>query len=139
MEIPITFRAKCYECGNEVLPGPAFWSESKKSAKHLSCGKLKSQIIDKTPLDSKPTIAASNSKVMANVNTPSECIELRCFVCGEMAGCRACSFSNICDRTIVSQLCVCETCLNLGDEKEDAFKSYQQVFMRKAFGLEEGN
>jgi hypothetical protein len=131
-EIPITFRAKCYECGKEVLAGPAFWSISKKSAKHLSCAKLKSQIIDKTPLDIKPTIVASNRKVTGNVNK-SEFIELKCFVCGKMAGCRECSFSNICNRT-VSQLCICERCLNPDDKEEDAFKIYQQVFIRKALG-----
>ena len=127
---PITFRIKCYECGKEVLPGPAFWSKTKKSAKHLSCGKLNNQIIGKTPVDIKPTIAAYNRKAIGNIHR-SECTELKCFVCGKMAGCRECSFSNTCNR-IASQLCICERCLNSDDK--GAFKIYQQVFLRKAFG-----
>jgi len=27
MDIPITFRTRCYECGKEILLGRAFWSE----------------------------------------------------------------------------------------------------------------
>jgi hypothetical protein len=64
MDVPITFRTRCYECGKEILPGRAFWSESK----HLRCHELESQINDKTPamsLDNKPT----NTKVMGNLNT----------------------------------------------------------------------
>src|ERR1700739_358194 len=74
-----------------LLPGRAFWSESKKSAKPLKCGALKSQIDDKTPavsIDSKPT----NTKVMGNLNTSLD-IELKRFVCGKTAGCRTCSYS----------------------------------------------
>ena len=128
VEIPISFRSICYECGKEVLPGPAFWSKCKKSAKHLGCGKPNSQIINKTPLDIKTNIPASNRSV-----NKSDFIELKCFVCGKMAGCRECSFSNTCNR-IVAQLCICEMCLNPNDKEEGAFKNYQQVFIRKAFG-----
>jgi hypothetical protein len=133
IDIPITFTTRCYECDEEILPGRAFWSESKKSAKHLRCGALKSQIDDKTPavsLDSKPT----NTKVMGNLNTSLD-IELKCFVCGKTAGCRTCSYSTICDRRIVSQLCICETCLN-PKGKKDAFEGYQNVFIRKASAYE---
>jgi hypothetical protein len=128
MDIPITFRTRCDECGEEILPGRAFWSESKKSAKHLRCGAQK--IDDKTPavsLGSKPT----NTKVMGNLNTSLEYIELKCFVCGKTAGCRTCSYSITCDRRIVSQLCICKTCLT-PKGKKDAFESYQNVFIRKA-------
>ena len=130
MDIPITFRTRCYECGEEILPGRAFWSESKKSAKHLRCGASKNQIDDKTlakSLDSKPT----NTKFMGNLYTSLD-IELNCFVCGKTAGC---SYSATCDRRIVSQLCICETCLN-PKGKKDAFESYQNVFNRKASAYE---
>jgi hypothetical protein len=130
LEIPITFRAKCYECGKEILPGPAFWSDSKKSAKHLKCGKSKSQIEGKTLLDNKPTIVP-NGKNFRNFKNSYENIELKCFVCGKAAGCPTCTFSSICDRRIVSQQCICEACLNVKSEKEDAFKRYQQVFIQK--------
>jgi hypothetical protein len=74
VEIPITFRSICCECGKEILPGQAFWSKSKKSAKHLDCGKLNSQIVNKTPLDINTNIPASNGSV-----NKSEFIELKCF------------------------------------------------------------
>jgi hypothetical protein len=102
MNIPITFRTRCYECGEEILPGRVFWSESKKSAKDLRCGASKYQTDDKTPavsLDSKPT----NTKVMGNLNTSVD-IELKCFVCGKTAGCRTCSYSTTCDRRIAVYL-----------------------------------
>lgn len=89
-------------------------------------------MINKTPLDIKTNIPASNRSV-----NKSEFIELKCFVCGKMAGCRECSFSNTCNR-IVAQLCICETCLNPNDKEEGAFKNYQQVFIRKAFGQDDG-
>jgi len=126
MDIPITFRTRCYECGEEILPGRAFWSESKKSAKHLRCGASKSQIDDKTPVESLD----SKWEIMGNSYTSLD-IELNCFVCGKTAGCRTCSYSATCDRRIVSQLCICETCLN-PKGKKDAFESYQNVFIRKA-------
>jgi hypothetical protein len=50
VDIPISFRSICYECGKEVLPWPAFWSKSKKSAKHLGCGKLKVKSLTKRGL-----------------------------------------------------------------------------------------
>ena len=126
-DIPITFRTRCYECGKEILPGRVFWSESKKSAKHLTCDALKTQIDDKTPLvsvNSKPT----NTKVMGNLKTSLD-IELKCFVCGKTAGCRTCSYSNTCDRRIVSQLCICETCLNPKDKK-DAFELSNCIYSK---------
>src|SRR5215469_12134304 len=116
MDIPITFRTRCYECGEEILPGRAFWSESKKSAKHLRRGASKSQIDDKTPVESLD----SKWEIMGNSYTSLD-IELNCFVCGKTAGCRTCSYSTTCDRRIVSQLCICETCLNPKDKK-DAFE-----------------
>jgi len=81
-------------------------------------------------LDSKPT----NTKVMGNLYKSLD-IELNCFVCGKTAGCRTCSYSTTSDRRIVSQLCICETCLN-PKGKKDAFGSYQNVFIRKASAYE---
>jgi hypothetical protein len=123
-DIPITFRTKCYDCGKEILPGRVFWSESKKSAKHLRCGAGKSQVDDKSPAVSPDT------KVTGNLNTSLD-IELKCFVCAKTAGCSTCSYSTTCDRRIVSQLCICETCLN-PNGKKGAFEIYQNAFIRKA-------
>ncbi len=127
-EIPITFRAKCYDCGKEILPGPAFWSDSKKSAKHLKCGRLKNLIDGQTLEISKPTIVPHH-KDSGGSKKAYENIELKCFVCGMMAGCHACTFSPICDRTIVSQVCICETCSS--SPNGDVFEKYQQVFTQK--------
>lgn len=128
-EIPITFRAKCYECGKEILPGPAFWSDSTKSAKHLSCGGLKGQIEEAKTLPSSKPPTVSQGKEPEEIRNPGEIIELKCFVCGKMAGCHSCPFSQICDRRIVSQLCLCETCSS--SNNEDALERYQQVFIQK--------
>lgn len=127
-EIPITFRAKCYECGKEIVPGPAFWSDSKKSAKHLNCSKLKSHIGEvKTPNGKPPIISVGNE--IEKIRNTHEIVELKCFVCGKMAGCQSCIFSQICDRRIVSQLCICEACSSSGNE--DALEKYQQMFIQK--------
>jgi hypothetical protein len=128
-EIPITFRAKCGECGTEILPGPALWSDSTKSAKHLNCGRLSSQTEEaKTLPSSKPHIV-SQGKEFEKFRDPHDNTELKCFICGKMAGCNSCTFSQICDRKIVSQLCICQTCSNLNNE--DALERYQQVFIQK--------
>ena len=92
-DIPITFRTMYYECGKEILPGRVFWSESKKSAKHLRRGASKSQIDDKTPVESLD----SKWEIMGNSYTSLD-IELNCFVCGKTAGCRTCSYSATCDQ-----------------------------------------
>ncbi|MEM3386796.1 MAG: hypothetical protein QXN08_03895 [Nitrososphaerales archaeon] len=45
---------------------------------------------------------------------------VKCFICGSDAGCTSCEYSNICDRLLVSQNCLCKNCLN----KEDAYTLY---------------
>ena len=131
VKIPITFRAKCYDCGKEMVPGPALWSDSIKSAKHLKCGKSKDQIQteEKSQTSSTPPIVTANKDTGVSKH-PYENIELKCFVCGKEAGCHECTFSPICDRRIVSQLCICESCSShKGDD--DVFKRYQQAFIER--------
>ena len=51
----------------------------------------------------------------------AEVIELKCVICDNPAGCIQCEFHNDCDRSIVSQLCICKKCEN----QEHTFGHYQ--------------
>ncbi len=54
-------------------------------------------------------------------------IELPCFVCGKSAGCGECEFVDVCDRTGVSNQCVCKGC----HEGADAYRQYCNTFMER--------
>jgi hypothetical protein len=45
---------------------------------------------------------------------------VKCFICGSNAGCSTCEYSNSCNRLLVSQNCICKSCLS----KEDAYALY---------------
>lgn len=47
--------------------------------------------------------------------------ELKCAVCGGPAGCQQCEFMEDCDRSKVSQLCICKKCY----EGKESFVLYQ--------------
>ena len=51
----------------------------------------------------------------------AEINELRCVICDNPAGCLQCEFQNDCDRSLVSQLCICKKCEN----QEHTFEQYQ--------------
>jgi hypothetical protein len=53
--------------------------------------------------------------------------ELKCIICGGLAGCTNCEFFDDCDRETVSELCVCKKC---GDSK-DSFVDYQNAVKKK--------
>ncbi len=57
----------------------------------------------------------------------AEVVELKCLVCGGLAGCPQCEFSSDCDLTKVSQRCICKKCNNA----KDAFISYQEAVVQK--------
>jgi hypothetical protein len=98
----VKYMGKCAECGKEIPQGDyALWSKSSKVIKHVKCD---------TPA-SKP------------VAMP----ELDCFVCGRLAGCAECGFEADCDRMAVSQVCICNQCL----QDKDAYQNYQQAFLAK--------
>ena len=147
-QIKITFKIKCYKCGKEILPGKAFWSESAKTAKHLACNKEK--VIDKlaTTVSSPPppslphlarNISTESSKPITRATTTTTIsttsksiltVELNCFICGNKAGCGTCIFAKRCDRTLVSQSCICEQCMNQYGG-ESFFDTNQQSFIHK--------
>ncbi|MFQ5940721.1 MAG: hypothetical protein ACE5KA_03365 [Nitrososphaerales archaeon] len=54
-------------------------------------------------------------------------IELPCFVCGKSAGCGDCEHLDICNRTTVSNQCVCSNCY----EQKDAYERYCDAFSKK--------
>ena len=54
-------------------------------------------------------------------------IELPCFVCGKSAGCAECEFVDFCDRTSVSNQCICKVC----SDESDAYERYCDTFMEK--------
>jgi hypothetical protein len=54
-------------------------------------------------------------------------IELPCFVCGKSAGCGDCEYLDICDRTTVSNQCICKECF----EQKDAYERYCDAFSQK--------
>ncbi|MFQ5920749.1 MAG: hypothetical protein ACE5JV_01880 [Nitrososphaerales archaeon] len=53
-------------------------------------------------------------------------VELPCFVCGKSAGCSECEFCDVCDRTSVSNRCICKECSG----QKEAYAKYCDVFLR---------
>ncbi|MDE1863254.1 MAG: hypothetical protein KGI33_10105 [Thaumarchaeota archaeon] len=53
-------------------------------------------------------------------------VELDCAVCGGKAGCNQCEFMDDCDRTKVSQLCICKKCY----EAKDSIVLYREAVSR---------
>ena len=56
-----------------------------------------------------------------------EAQELNCTVCGGPAGCQSSEFMEDCDRTRVSQLCICKRCY----EAKDSFSLYQRAILKQ--------
>ncbi|MEM2761161.1 MAG: hypothetical protein QXU32_05535 [Nitrososphaerales archaeon] len=54
-------------------------------------------------------------------------VELPCFVCGRSAGCGDCEYLDICDRSIVSNQCICKECF----EEKDTYEHYCNAFAKK--------
>jgi hypothetical protein len=122
LEITITFKAKCNECGKDVLPGKALWSKSTKAARHLSCDKTGYQIKTTSPMDQN-TMETAFELIKRN----SEVTELKCFVCGMKTGCNECEYLTECEQRIVSKYCICKECI----KQEEAFDNYKQSFAAK--------
>ena len=53
--------------------------------------------------------------------------ELNCFVCSKPAGCGDCGFESDCNRSMVSQACICSGCM----ADASAYSNYQQAFIAK--------
>ena len=124
LKIRISFRTKCLECGKDILPGQALWSNSTKNAKHLACNNI--ERIDFSEKREKQTITTSTSLLSNNLQV----IELKCFVCGNRTGCKECEHLTNCEQRMVSKYCICEEC----SKHEELFDNYQQSFLVKASG-----
>ena len=132
VEIPITSRAKCSECGNEIMPGLALWSKSASLIKHLTC-KREKYLMNESPTKSKSFTADLSRSSGIDWVRKQETNELKCFICGRLAGCQGCMFTNSCDREIVSQSCICEDCMSeMLKNGLTPLDRYQKAFLKKA-------
>ena len=59
-----------------------------------------------------------------------EIVELKCVICDNPAGCLQCEFQDNCDRSLVSQLCICKKC----DSQQHTFEQYR-VSVRDKFNF----
>ena len=57
----------------------------------------------------------------------AEINELKCVICDNPVGCLQCEFQNDCDRSLVSQLCICKKCEN----QEHTFEQYKSSIRDK--------
>lgn len=97
----VKFSSSCKTCGKRISKGElALWSKSSKAIKHAECH---------TRDLSDPAYVSVNSK------------QLKCAICGSLAGCPDCEFEKYCDRTLVSQLCICKKCYNDGTALENYY------------------
>lgn len=98
----VKYKGKCAVCGKEIPQGEyALWSRTSKAIKHVKCESAEPEA---------PVV-----------------IELKCFICGKNAGCSSCSFEADCNRSVVSQACICEQCM----ADRNAYKNYQEAFLSK--------
>lgn len=98
----VKYKGKCALCGKDIQAGEyALWSRTSKAIKHTNC---------QVGTEKQPAV-----------------MELNCFVCGKPAGCSDCGFEQDCNREIVSQACICKTCLS--DAK--AYENYKKAFLNR--------
>lgn len=102
----VRYKGKCAHCSKEIEQGEyALWSRAEKSIKHEKCEASQTTAADKEgPTD-----------------------ELDCFVCGKSAGCGECGFESDCNRSVVSQACICSSCM----ADASAYSNYRQAFLDK--------
>ncbi len=124
LEITITFKAKCNECGKDVLPGKALWSRSAKAARHLSCGKK----IGNEVQTSSPTAQNIMETAFELIKQDSVITELKCFICGMKTGCNECEYLTDCEPRTYSKYCICKEC---SIKQEESFHNYEQSFAAK--------
>ncbi len=56
----------------------------------------------------------------------AEVLELKCIICGGLAGCPNCEFAENCDVVKVSQMCICKKC----SESKEVFELYKKSVMK---------
>ena len=91
ISLVVKYSSECKTCGKSVAKGEyAVWSRESKAIKHMAC----------------------HSSDLASLSSPDSIhnLQLKCSICNRPAGCPECEFEEDCDRTRVSQLCICEKC-----------------------------
>jgi len=91
ISLVVKYSSNCKTCGKSVAKGEyAVWSRESKAIKHMAC----------------------HSSDLASLSSPESIhnLQLKCTICNKPAGCPECEFEEDCDRTRVSQLCICEKC-----------------------------
>lgn len=68
-------------------------------------------------------LVLATSVLEAALGEPVE-VEVRCFLCGEAAGCHTCTFKTLCDRRKISPHCICERCKTASE----AYATYTMRF-----------
>jgi hypothetical protein len=113
IKLLVKYKGKCAVCGKEIPQGEyALWSRSSKAIKHVKCEVQQEKEKEGEGREEQQAL---------------ETLELKCFVCGKNAGCATCSLEADCNRVMVSQACICESCLS----GPDAYGSYQQAFLSR--------
>ncbi|HVX03090.1 MAG TPA: hypothetical protein VHA09_08050 [Nitrososphaera sp.] len=127
IKLLVKYRGKCAMCGKDIPQGEyALWSRSSKAIKHIKCETVPLQQQQIQQLREKKE-GGGEEQLQAQEDT----IELKCFICGKKnAGCATCSLEADCNRAMVSQACICESCLS----GPDAYDRYQQTFLSKLAG-----
>lgn len=124
IKLLVKYKGKCAVCGKEIPQGEyALWSRSSKAIKHVQCAEPVSVAAEK-----EGRVAMQLAPAMQAVSAAPE---LKCFICGKNAGCPSCSFEQDCNRSVVSQACVCEQCM----ADQNAYENYQKAFLAKASKL----
>lgn len=119
IKLLVKYKGKCAACGKEIPQGEyALWSRASKAIKHVKC-------------EAGTAAPQQKEEKEWEQQVPEEqTMELKCFVCGKGAGCATCSLEADCNRAMVSQACICESCLS----GPDAYGSYQKAFLAKTAG-----
>ena len=112
----IKYKGICKECKREIPSGEyALWSRSSKAVKHMKCAiERESKLL-------------SNSIFSSTVQT----IHVPCFICGRSTACEEQPFEAHLERTSLSQICICDSCMI----DPDAYENYQQQFAKKLQGI----
>jgi hypothetical protein len=122
IKLLVKYKGKCVACGKEIPQGEhALWSKTSKAIKHIMCEAPQEKDAGKE----KPE--AKGSHPQTAVALEETLPELNCFICAKTAECSTCSLEVNCNRQMVSQACICESCLSASH----AYENYQQAFLAK--------
>jgi hypothetical protein len=112
----IKYKGICKECKREIPSGEyALWSRSSKAVKHMKCA------------IGRESKLLSNSIFSSTIQT----IQVPCFICGRSTACEEQPFEAHLERTSLSQICICDSCMT----DPDAYENYQQQFAKKLQGI----